>query len=166
MARKKFTLDERREKARDIAIFIINEDREGRKVSTRSLAQKFNLSNYTISTLMGTFLEKNFPGLYVDVHRILQGNIPKTIEQIDVKRRVLEAAKLSLQGMTVEQISEILGESINVIYEDLQTRLKSVDEEAYKQVLLLHNQHSAKNLTPGNPRSKEQSRDSKGRFHS
>ena len=165
MASKKFTPEERREKAREIAEFIINEDKQGRSVSTRSLAKVFNLSNYTISTLMGGFLEKNFPGLYPDVHRILQGNIPKTIEQIEVKKRVLEAAKLSLQGMTVKQIADLLGESPNVIYEDLQTRLPRLDEDAYKQVLLLHNQHSAKNLTPGNLHSGEQPIDEKGCFH-
>ena len=95
MASKKFTPEERREKAREIAEFIINEDKQGRSVSTRSLAKVFNLSNYTISTLMGGFLEKNFPGLYPDVHRILQGNTGSSLQQAEpYKQKEINPAHL------------------------------------------------------------------------
>lgn len=165
MARKKFENEEaRKEKALEIAEYIIQENKKGNKISTRGLAKKYGLSNYTISVLMGDYLKKNFPGLYNIVHKILQGNIPKTIEHIDIERRVLKVAKYTLQGMTTQQIADLLGESINVINEDLEMRLEKINKEAYNQVILIRSHHSISNLNKGNPNFKEQSRDEKGQF--
>lgn len=165
MAKKKFANeDERRQKALEISEYIIEENKKGNKISTRSLAKQYGLSNYTISNLMGDFLNRYYPANYEKVHKILQGNIPKTIENIDIERRVLKVAKYALQGMTTKQIADKLGESINVIDEDLQTRLEKIDKEAYDQVLLIRSKHSLTNLNQGNPQYIEQTRDEKGQF--
>lgn len=168
MASKKFSNDEERKaKALEIASYIIDEHQKGNKVSTRILAEKFDLSNYTISILMGSYLKKRFLQIYNIVHPILVGNIPKTIENLEVNLRVLTAAKLVLQGNTVEQIVNYFkddGITINVINEDLQTRLPKLAPELYNQVLAVHSNNSLNNLNKGNPNFENQARDESGRF--
>ena len=77
---------------------------------------------------------------------ILKGNKPKTIDDISIKKRVLEAAKLITQNYTVEAIANKFNISINVIYEDLQTRLPKISIELYNEVKEILKKHSMKNL--------------------
>lgn len=164
MANKKFTSEERKEKAKEIANYIISENKLGRKVSTRILAKKFDISNYTVSILMGEYLYNNFPHLYIQVKPILVGNIPKTIHNTDVQIRVLEAAKMVLQGKTVDEIADEFNITVNVIYEDLQTRLKKIDPDLYDKICLIHGNNSLDNLKHGNDSYLRQDRDELGHF--
>ena len=52
--------------------------------------------------------------MYDQVNKILTGNIPQTIDNIEIQVRVLEAAKLVLQGNTVKEIADKFNVSINV----------------------------------------------------
>ena len=166
MASRKFTPEERKNKAKEIALYIINENNLGHKISTRILAKKFEISNYTVSTLMRDYLKGQFPYLYDQVNKILTGNIPQTIDNIEIQVRVLEAAKLVLQVNTVKEIADKFNVSINVIYEDLQTRLKKIDSELYDKIVLIHGNNSINNLSHGNNSYVTQIRDNLGRFGS
>ena len=166
MASRKFTAEERRNKAEEIALYIIKEYDNGKKVSTRSLAKIFGISNYTVSILTGEYLEKQFPELHRKVNQILMENVPKSIENIEVQKRVLEAAKLVLQGKTTEEIATKLHVTNNVIYEDLQTRLKKIDSSLYNQIVLIRESNSRSNLNEGNDTYVSQERDELGHFGS
>lgn len=164
MASRKFTDEERRNLAFSIATYIINENKLNHKVSTRSLSSIFKISNYTVSILMGDYLKKCYPELYMKVKSILNKNIPKTINDIDIKQRVLEAAKLVLLGKKIAEIANELNVSEYVIQEDLQTRLKKIDADLYEKVLFIHNQSRQNNLNNGNNSYINQNRDELGRF--
>ena len=166
MASRKFAPEERKYIAKEIALYIINENNLGHKISTRILAKKFEISNYTVSTLMRDYLKGQFPYLYDQVNKILTGNIPQTIDNIEIQVRVLEAAKLVLQGNTIKEIADKFNVSINVIYEDLQTRLKKIDSELYDKIVLIHGNNSINNLSHGNNSYVTQIRDNLGRFGS
>ena len=164
MARHKFTEEERREIALEIANYIIEENALNYKVSTRLLSDKFGVSNYTISILMGDYLNKHYPELYKKVNVILKGNIPKTVENIEIKKRVLEAARLTVLGLTISEIAIKLNVSEYVIQEDLQTRLKKIDIDLYDEITYIHNQNRKNNLQSGNDLYIEQTRDQYGHF--
>ena len=156
----RFTDDERIEKTFEIADYIINNNS-----STRKAAQHFNVSNATVSVLMNDLLKKIDRERFLKVEMVLKNNKPKTVADIEVRERVIKVANLIIAGFTAEEIAKTLNVSINIINEDLQTRLLRVDEKLYKEVKLKQSSNSSKNLEKGQNMSVEdQKRDENGRF--
>lgn len=137
----RFTDEERKEKIIEIANYIIENNS-----STRKAAEQFGISNATVSDWMNYSLKKIDSKKFIKVEDILKKNRPKTIADINIRKRVLEAAKLITQNYTAEEIANKFNVSINVIYEDLQTRLPRISLELYNQVKDILKQHSMKNL--------------------
>lgn len=156
----KFTEEERREITKSIADYIINNN-----CSTRRVAYVFGVSNATVSTLMNELLPKIDEVKYLQVQNILNVNKPKTITDESVKNRVLAAAELIKNNFTVEEIASSMGVTINVINEDLQTRLSRISESLYNEVKEIQKRNSMENLQLGSNMSVErQKRDEKGKF--
>lgn len=156
----KFPDDERIEITRNIADYIIST-----KCSTRKAAEHFNISNATVSTLMNELLSKMDPNKYSQVQSVLNGNKPKTITDEEVKQRVIKAAELIKEGFTVSEIANSMGVTINVINEDLQTRLPRISETLYNEVKKIQLENSRNNLHLGSSMSTEgQKRDENGKF--
>ena len=139
----KFTDEERIEITKEIVDYIINNGS-----STRKAAEYFKLSNATVSTLMNELLPKLDQERYLKVQSILSGNKPKTIVDEDVKQRVLSAAKLIKENFTVEEIANALNVTINIINEDLQTRLPRVSETLYNEVKEIQKRNSREKMFP------------------
>ena len=156
----KFTHDERIEITRNIADYIISTN-----CSTRKAAEYFKISNATVSTLMNELLPKIDQEKYFKVQNILNANKPKTITDEVTKERVIKAAELIKEGFTVEEIANSMGVTINVINEDLQTRLPRISETLYGEVKDIQRRNSMSNLSLGSNMSVEgQQRDEKGKF--
>lgn len=156
----KFTEEERIEKTIEIANYIIENN-----ASTRKAAEHFGISNATVSDWMNLVLIKLDGKKYLKVQDILTGNKPKTIQDDFVKQRVLEAAELIKQNFTVEEIAKHYGVTVNVINEDLQTRLPRISQELYIEVKNKQSQNSKDNLKIGRNMSVgEQKRDENGKF--
>ena len=153
----RFTDDERIEITRNIADYIIST-----KCSTRKAAEHFNISNATVSTLMNELLSKMDPKKYSQVESILSGNKPKTVKDDEIKQRVLKAAELIKEGFTVEEIAKALDTTINVINEDLQTRLPRISESLHDEVKEIQRRNSISNLK--NVSVEGQQRDENGKF--
>ena len=149
MASRKFTEDERKIKALEIARYIIKECNENHKISTRTLGEIFGISNYTVSILMGKYLKKISPNLYDQVRQIIEKNVPQSYNDDEVRKRVLMAANLIVEGKNVNDIAQILNVTENVINEDLQTRLKKINSELYSIVKEIQEQRSLNNLRQG-----------------
>ena len=149
MASRKFTEDERKIKALEIARYIIKECNENHKISTRTLGEIFGISNYTVSILMGKYLKKISPNLYDQVRQIIEKNVPQSYNNDEVRKRVLMAANLVVEGKNVNDIAQILNVTENVINEDLQTRLKKINPELYSIVKEIQEQRSLNNLRQG-----------------
>jgi transposase len=137
----KFTDEERTEKIIQIANYIIENNS-----STRKAAEQFGISNATVSEWMNNSLKKMDNEMFLKVEEILKKNKPKTVDDIDIKKRVLEAAKLITQNYTADQIAQHFNVTINVIYEDLQTRLPRISIELYEEVKEILKKHSMNNL--------------------
>lgn len=137
----KFTDEERNKKVIEVANYIIEN-----KSSTRRAAEQFNISNATVSDWMNYLLKNLNNSKFLKVQEVLNGNKPKTIDDIKVKKRVLEAASLIIQEHTVLEIASELGVSANVINEDLQTRLPRISKELYEKVRIVLKKHSMSNL--------------------
>lgn len=156
----KFTDEERIEITKVIADYIINNSS-----STRKAAEHFKISNATVSTLMNELLPKIDQEKYFKVQNILNGNKPKTITDEETKQRVIKAAELIKEGFTVQEIAKSMGVTINVINEDLQTRLPRISESLYNEVKAIQLQNSRNNLHLGSNMSVEgQQRDENGKF--
>ena len=92
-------------------------------------------------------------------------NKPKTIADEEIKQRVEKVAELIKEGFTVEEIANSMGVTINVINEDLQTRLPRISESLYNEVKTIQIQNSRNNLHLGSNMSVEgQQRDENGKF--
>lgn len=137
----KFTEEERNKKVIKIANYIIENNS-----STRKAAEQFGISNATVSVWMNYLLKNLNHKMFLNVQEVLNKNKPKTIEDIKVKKRVLEAAKLIAQKYTVLEIANKLGVSVNVINEDLQTRLPRISKALYEEVRIELKKHSMSNL--------------------
>ena len=137
----KFTDEERSKKIIEIANYIIENNS-----STRKAAEYFGISNATVFDWMNSYLKKMDVQKFLKVEEILKKNKPKTVDDLDIKKRVLEAAKLITQNYTAEQIAQRFNVSINVINEDLQTRLPRISIELYNQVKEILKKHSMSNL--------------------
>lgn len=83
---------------------------------------------------------------YLEVQEILQRNKPKTINDEEVRNRVLESAELIKQGLTVEEIAKQKNLSVHIIYEDLQTRLQRISQDLYEEIKDIEMQNSLNNL--------------------
>lgn len=137
----KFTDDERNEKAIEVANYIIENNS-----STRKAAEKFNISNATVYDWMNYLLKNLNLNKYLKVQEILRSNKPKTVEDDSVRDRVIKAAELITQDFTVEEIAKCIGVTVNVINEDLQTRLPRISTQRYNEVKKILNIHSMGNL--------------------
>jgi len=156
----KFTDEERTIKTIEIADYIIDNNS-----STRKAAEHFKISNATVSYLMNALLKKINPTKYLLVQNILRMNTPKTIHNDVIKNRVIKAANLIKEGFTAEEIARSMNITVNVINEDLQTRLPRVSKELYKEVKIIQLKNSRDNLKLGSNMSVEsQKRDVNGKF--
>lgn len=120
----KFTDEERKELILKIADYIITN-----KSSTRKTAKIFGISNFSISDYMNDKLMLLDVEKHKKVQEILNNNKPKTIEDESVKTRILEEAKLINSGMTATEVANSFGISIDVIHDDLTSRLPKIDKE-------------------------------------
>lgn len=103
------------------------------KASYRNAGAVFGISVATVSDYCQRF-EKLKPQKYPELKKIIDKNTEPTIKDENVKKRVLENAKLIVSGKTIEEISESTGIDYWVVYRDIKNRLKNVDSELYEEV--------------------------------
>jgi len=147
--------------------------------STRQLADIFKVSNATIHYTLTNQLEKlceqdknkEHDELYAAVKEVLDKNKNnQSIEDSNVKKRTLTAARLLINGMTIEQVALDLNSSFYTIYRDLTVRLpkiKDVDITIVEAVKKVMSKNSDSNLELGRMMPADLSkreRDEKGRL--
>ena len=114
MAKKlsdKLTYEEYLKLIEKIADFVIKTESSTRKTAEYFTENGIKISNATISTL-------------------LQKRNAKNVNQdSDVILRMQKAAELLLQGNTIPEIANILETTENIIYNDLTTRIKRLNNE-------------------------------------
>lgn len=122
----------------------------------REIAKKYDTSYVTIYHNLTSRLKKYNEELFIKVNTALENNKPKSVDDPDVRKRILSAVKLIIsKDMTVGEISKELGSSFFVTYRDLSTRLirlhKTSPELVTKDMLDIVNsklkKHSMDNLS-------------------
>ncbi len=110
-----------------IADYIIKTKCSTRKAALYAKEQGFPISNNTVHTLMIHKLPLINLQKYEKVKSIFEANKPKTIQDKDTLKRVLEATNLLLDGFNVLEIAEKLSSTQDIIYDDLTSRLPKID---------------------------------------
>lgn len=96
------------------------------KDSFRKIAEKFKISSTTAYSYVNEY-RNNHKDLRDKIDEINESHRPRTVDDIEVKARVLNAAKLCVKGYTMEEIANAWGVSVDVINDDLHSRLSRID---------------------------------------
>lgn len=110
--------------------------------STRQIAKyftenRFKISNATVCVYLSQRLPKVDPVRYALVKPLIDKNTPKSIETVEVRKRIYTAVALLLRGLTIPQIIEEMNASrdvddqvtFDIIYDDLTRRLKAIEKD-------------------------------------
>lgn len=118
------------------------------KDSYRKTAALFGISVATVSDYCQRF-QKLKPARYNELKSVIEANTEPTIKDENVKKRVLENARLVVEGKTIEEVSSDTGMEYWTVYRDITKRLEKVDKELFEQVSIILKSRSKSNLNRG-----------------
>lgn len=144
----KISDDERERRIYLVGTFFLEEKSSIRKTAAFFTENFFSISSATVHDYLNRFINK-YPNTKEQILSIIESNKEDSIEKHEVRERVLKNLKLALSGYTVEEISARTNTSYWTVYRDLRERLPKIDEEYYKQVVLLLNENKERNLRHG-----------------
>lgn len=144
----KISDDERERRIYLVGTFFLEEKSSIRKTAAFFTENFFSISSATVHDYLNRFINK-YPNTKEQILSIIESNKEDSIEKHEVRERVLKNLKLALNGYTVEEISVRTNTSYWTVYRDLRERLPKIDEEYYKQVVLLLNENKERNLRHG-----------------
>lgn len=104
--------------------------------STRIIAEKFSISNYTVSDYIKRYKKKH-PEYIEMIDDLIGFNSPQSIMIVAVRARVVDSASFCLQGFEIKEIANAYGVSPSTIRNDLNVRINKLspfltDEEVEK----------------------------------
>lgn len=145
------------------------------EASTREIANVFWFSHVTAHNLLTKGLKKLCEedstkenlNLYNEVQEVLDNNKAKSIEDENIKNRVIRATKLFISGLTIDEIAQELDSTFFTVYRDLTVRLPKIedmDKDILKKVSDTLKQNKEENLKIGSYMSVENQKRDKGRF--
>lgn len=114
-----------------IADYVIGNNASTREVANYFSSNGIKISYVTVSNLLNSNeFQENFPSKYEMVQNILKSKSTiKMVNNIDTLVRVQKAVDLALRGYTVAEIASMLNSTESIIYKDLTSRLKRLDNE-------------------------------------
>ncbi len=118
------------------------------KDSYRKTGKIFNVSAVTVKDYCERF-SKLKPDRYEELKKVIKSNAEPTIQDENVRVRVLENAKLLVSGKTLEEISSDTGVEYWVVYRDITNRLEKIDKDLYAQVNMILKSRTQANLNRG-----------------
>lgn len=138
------------EEERNRRVLMVGEYIKVTGASTRKTAQYFTktyfpISNATVSDYCARFMKLR-PAEVDELREKINSNAPKTINDPEIKKRVLENTKLFLSGLTVNEIVESTNQDFWTVYRDLTKRLKLISLELYEEVAASLVEDTRKNL--------------------
>ena len=143
-------------------------------LSLREIASRVNMSHITVRRYLKEKLPMFDRILASEVKEVMENNIPKSIHDELVNKRVLESYFMLVnEGKTINEIAKEKGVSLMVTTRDLTKRLvmlhgiapEVVTDEMLNKAAKVLNNHSLENLKIGAALSAEnQARSENGRF--
>lgn len=150
-----------------------------RQIAKYFSAHRFRISNATVCVYLSQRLPKVDPVRYALVKPLIDKNTPKTIEEVEVRKRIYTAVELLLRGLNIPQIIEEMNVTradddkvtFDIIYTDLTRRLKDIEKnpeiiEDVKQRLSENRMDTLNNQGTNGPNlsARNQPRSISGRF--
>ncbi len=125
-----------RNKVLEVADYVILTGASTRETSQYFTENRYPISNATVHTYLTKRLKAIDPIKYQQVQDILAGNLPKTVQDKEVQVRIYQAVSLLIDGYTVPDIARELHSTVDIIYDDLTTRIRkmNVDEEMLEKI--------------------------------
>ncbi|MBR5662832.1 MAG: sporulation transcriptional regulator SpoIIID [Bacilli bacterium] len=130
-------------------LFLSEEEYSTRQISTiisNNSLYGFKISNATVSDYIQRYKNKH-PEKVEEIDSLIEAKKAKSLKDINVKKRVLTAANLVLNGYSIESIATKLGETVWTIYRDVNTRLRQFDPDLYLSVKTALEMHSRNHNT-------------------
>ena len=113
--------------------------------SYRVAGTKFGISAPTVLSYCKKY-KKMFPINAEKLECVISENKEKTVTDEIIKKRVLNNAKLVLEGNTIEEVANITKTDYWVVYRDLTVRLKQINEKLYINIEKVFYNRSINNL--------------------
>lgn len=140
------TEDEYNEKVLLIADYIINTKCSTRKAAKYATETGFKISNVSVHNMIRSKLPKLDAERFQKVMGVLENNTPKSIEDANTKVRIFSATSYLLQDFTVAEVADMLGSTLDTIYDDLTIRLPKLDKTLAQEVKKKLQTHKLENL--------------------
>lgn len=140
------TEDEYNEKVLLIADYIINTKCSTRKAAKYATETGFKISNVSVHNMIRSKLPKLDAERFQKVMEVLGSNTPKSIEDANTKVRIFSATSYLLQDFTVAEVADMLGSTLDTIYDDLTVRLPKLDKTLAQEVKKKLQTHKLENL--------------------
>lgn len=127
--------------------FIENNDTSIRKTAQHFSEKFFPISVATVHDYLQKY-KKMVSGDAEEVEKIIKTNVPETVDDPKVRKRVLNNARIFLsENKSINQIAEECGETFWTIYRDLTSRLKKIDLQLSMEVQEKLTNHSEQNIS-------------------
>lgn len=119
------------------------------KESYRDIAKKFGISAPTVKDYIDKY-KKLHSHLATEINESIKARTSQndSINNPEVKERVLKVYMYILEGYTFEEIAALLNESINTVYNDINIRLEQVNPAYKEEVAVIMRKRSNQNLIP------------------
>lgn len=124
-------------RVKEVADYAIETGASTRQIAKHFTETKYKISNATVCSYLSQRLPRVDAARYVLVKPIIEKNTPKTVETVEVRKRIYTATSLLLRGLTIPQIVEDMnltrldGEKVtfDIIYDDLTRRLQTIEKD-------------------------------------
>ena len=126
------------ENIRNERIVLVGEYVKKNKASTRKAAEFFTKTQFTISNATVSDYITRFAKMKNDEITRIKETIEKRskdeVKNEETAERVIKAGELFASGYNFEEITELLNESMIVVYADLNRRLKYANKKLFNEV--------------------------------
>lgn len=168
-------------RVKEVTDYVIETGSSTRQTAKYFTENRFKISNATVSVYLNSRLPMIDKNRYILVKSIIEKNLPKTVETVEVRQRIYSAVKLLLQGYTIPQIVEEMNKgkelkdqvTFDSIYDDLTRRLELIEKDTQiiddvKKSLYQNRLDTLKNQGVNGPNMSAllQDRDNSGKFTS
>lgn len=126
-----------------------------RKTAKYFTENYFEISNYTVSQYLKLYSEMN-PDKKNKIKEMIEERTVTSLDDENVKNRVLKVADLVLEGYTLEEIAKTMAAENEIeemywtVYRDIHNRLAKLDIDKYNQIKVILKERSLDNLNDKN----------------
>jgi len=122
-----------------------------------------SISSATVQDYLHRFIKEN-PSVADIIYDIIDGNKPKTVEDENIKNRVLLVSNMVANGLSINEVVTQTGYTKDTIHNDITKRIFLIDVDLALRVKESLDNHKLANLMHGNDAYLNQERNSDGSF--